>query len=113
MSNWDFVDGVPDEAPVTIGSHVRGGISTPGLDVGKFTSIARTPRNEPVIAYYDATSGALKFASFGAIRWRSHIVDMGTGLPETEGDSVGTWARQASWRSWWPSTRCESACGAC
>ena len=92
IDNWDFVDGVPAEAPGTLGSHVRGGISTPGDDVGRFTSIARTPRGEPIVAYYDATHGALKFASFGAIRWRSHVVDRGQGLPETKGDEIGTWA---------------------
>ncbi len=92
IDNWSFVDGVPEEAPATIGSHIRGGVATPGDDVGKFTSIARTPQGEPVVAYYDATNGALKFASFGAIRWRAHVVDKGQGLPETQGDSIGTWA---------------------
>ena len=91
VTNWEFVDGIPDEAPGTMGSHVRGGISTPGPDVGKYTSITRTPSNEPIIAYHDQSNGALKFASFGAIRWHSHTVDVGMGAPEGGGDDLGSW----------------------
>jgi MYXO-CTERM domain-containing protein len=94
IKNWDFVDGVPDESPEINGSHVRSGIqSDKGDDVGRYTSIASTPTNEPVMAYYDKTSGGLKFASFGVIRWRSHTVDKGDTKPTaTNGDDVGRWA---------------------
>ncbi len=92
ISNWDFVDGVPDQSPSLPGGHVRGGVSAPGDDVGQYTSISYTPAGDPVIAYYDATHAALKYASFGAIRWHSHTVDVGTGTPATNGDDVGTWA---------------------
>ena len=81
VSGWDFVDGVPDEAPDISNSHNRGGISDKGDDVGRYTSIATSSTNEPIIAYYDKTHGALKFASFGAIRWHTHTVDVGIGAP--------------------------------
>ena len=74
---------MPDEAPDLANSHVRGGISDKGDDVGRYTSIATSSTNEPIIAYYDKTHGALKFASFGAIRWHTHIVDNGIGAPPT------------------------------
>ena len=92
VSDWDFVDGVPDEAPDIANSHERGGISDKGDDVGRYTSIATSSTNEPIIAYYDKTHGALKFASFGAIRWHTHTVDVGIGTPDTGGDDVGRWA---------------------
>ena len=92
VTDWDYVDGVPDEAPTYANSHVRGGVQSKGDDVGRYTSIQSTPQGEPIIAYYDKTHGALKFASFGVIRWRSHTVDKGTGVPEGTGDDVGRWA---------------------
>src|SRR4030095_15580744 len=45
----------------------------------------------PVVSYYDATHGALKYASFGAIRWHAHVVDKGNGQPGTDGDEIGQW----------------------
>lgn len=91
VSGWDFVDGVPDEAPDVANSHNRGGISDKGDDVGRYTSIATSASNEPIVAYYDKTHGALKFASFGAIRWHTHTVDVGVGTPAAGGDDVGRW----------------------
>jgi MYXO-CTERM domain-containing protein len=93
VDNWDFVDGIPDYPPDVNGSHVRGGIMTPGDDVGRYTSIGQTLREEPVIAYYDKTHGALKYASFGVIRWHSHTVDKGVTAPDANGgDDIGRWA---------------------
>ncbi|HXU69690.1 MAG TPA: hypothetical protein VN947_10190 [Polyangia bacterium] len=91
VSGWDFVDGVPDEPPDIPNSHNRGGISDKGDDVGRYTSIATSSTSEPIIAYYDKTHGALKFASFGAIRWHSHTVDVGVGSPDSGGDDIGKW----------------------
>lgn len=91
VGNWDFVDGVPDVPPDVPNSHVRGGIMEKGDDVGRYTSIATNANAEPIIAYYDVTHGALKFASFGAIRWHTHTVDVGTGKPEGGGDVIGKW----------------------
>ncbi|HEX8951903.1 MAG TPA: hypothetical protein VF945_08660, partial [Polyangia bacterium] len=91
VSGWDYVDGVPDETPDIPNSHNRGGISDKGDDVGRYTSIATSSTNEPIIAYYDKTHGALKFASFGVIRWHPHTVDVGVGAPDSGGDDVGRW----------------------
>jgi MYXO-CTERM domain-containing protein len=93
VPSWDFVDGVPDEGPTNINnSHVRGGIEDKGDDVGRYTSLQMTASNDPVIAYYDLTHGALKFASFGVVRWHSHFVDQGAGTPASGGDDIGRWA---------------------
>ena len=87
VGNWDFVDGVPDEPPDQPSSQIRGGVSDPGDNVGEYTSIQVAASGDPVISYYDVTHKALKFASFGAIRWHNHTVDQGLG-PE---DTVGKW----------------------
>ena len=92
VTEWDFVDGVPDESPIYANSHVRGGIQTNGDDVGRYTSIQATPKGDPIIAYYDKTHGALKFASFGVLRWHSYTIDKGDGAPEGGGDDIGRWA---------------------
>jgi MYXO-CTERM domain-containing protein len=92
VQGWDYVDGVPDEAPDITNSHSRGGITDKGDDVGRYTSIATSSTNEPIIAYYDKTHGALKFAIFGAIRWHTYVVDSGTGVPDAGGDDIGKWA---------------------
>jgi hypothetical protein len=90
ITEWEFVDGVPSEAPDNPLSHVRGGITDKGDDVGKYCSIAMTSYGDPVISYYDTTHNSLKFASFGAIRWHTHTVDKATGkLPS--GDDIGRW----------------------
>jgi hypothetical protein len=91
VSGWDYVDGVPDEPPDINNSHNRGGISDKGDDVGRYTSIATSMSNEPIIAYYDLTHGALKFASFGAIRWHSHVVDTAMAGPMAGANDVGRW----------------------
>ena len=92
VTNWEFVDGIPlTSSPDNPLSQVRGGISDPGDDVGKYASIAVNNDGNPVIAYYDATNGALRFASFGAVLWHSHAVDVGVGAPPL-GDNFGRWA---------------------
>lgn len=93
VPEWDFVDGFPDEGPTNVtNSHIRGGVETKGDDVGRYTSIQVTPQNTPVIAYYDKTHGALKFASFNVIRWQAHTVDHGVGKPGAGGDDIGKYA---------------------
>lgn len=93
IDNWEFVDGVPEDVqPDNPQSKVRGGISAPGDDVGRYASIALTPAGDPVIAHYDASHGALKYASFGVVRWQGQVVDQGTGTPQTGGDDFGRYA---------------------
>lgn len=93
IGNWEFVDGVPEDVlPDNPQSRVRGGITAPGDDVGRYASIALTSTSDPVIAYYDAGHGALKYATFGVVRWQSQVVDQGTGTPQTGGDDFGRYA---------------------
>jgi MYXO-CTERM domain-containing protein len=66
---WEHVDGVPSGTPTGAPSGWRGGIATPGDDVGKYTTIAIGTDGEPRVAYYDVTNGALKFAVHGASGW--------------------------------------------
>jgi MYXO-CTERM domain-containing protein len=92
VGNWDFVDGVPSQPPDLPNSHVRSGVEDKGDDVGRYTSIAVSSTNQPIVAYYDGTHGALKFASFGAVRWHTHIVDGATtNNPLMGGDDIGRW----------------------
>ena len=90
VSNWEFVDGVPANVPPDNPlSRVRGGVSEKGDDVGRYCSIAIDRHNDPLISYYDATHGHLKFTSFGVIRWRPQVIDKGSGVPGKGGDDLG------------------------
>lgn len=92
VGDWEFVDGIPLNAPSTNPlSQVRGGISEKGDDVGRYASIAAAGPDHIMIAYYDATHGTLKLASFGSSRWTTHVVDAGNGSPVTGGDDIGRW----------------------
>ncbi len=73
---WTHVDGVPATGMVT-GDPMgwRGGISTPGDDVGRFNSIALNATNQPRVAYWDSTNDKLKFAAFDGTAWTAHTVD--------------------------------------
>jgi hypothetical protein len=74
---WFHVDGVPSGGEVTGRlSGWRGGISTPGDDVGQFNSIVVGADNNPRVAYWDATNNRLKFASCMGTSCRAHTVDM-------------------------------------
>lgn len=76
QADWVHVDGVPADGMVTGDtSGWRGGVSTPGDDVGRFNSIAVGAMNRPRVAYWDATHDKLKFASFDGTTWTSHTVD--------------------------------------
>lgn len=92
VSNWDYVDGVPDEAPTVFGSRVRGGIPSNGDDVGRYASIGINQKGEPIVAYYDATNKRLKFAYFSVIRWATYEVDgIGSAIDASK-DDMGRWA---------------------
>lgn len=71
---WDVVDGAPSEPVTNDPAGWRGGVSAPGDDVGRWTSIARRG-TEYVIAYYDLTNGALKVAIGSPGSWTTHTVD--------------------------------------
>ncbi|MBL8679098.1 MAG: hypothetical protein JNK05_08020 [Myxococcales bacterium] len=76
--DWTHVDGVP--AMGTVAGAVtgwRGGVDTPGPDVGKWNSIALDAMGRPRVSYWDATAEKLKFAAFDGTRWTTHVVDEG------------------------------------
>ncbi len=75
----DYVDGVPTGAPKYGPSGARGGIDTPGDDVGRYTDIAFGAGNV-YVSYYDVKNGDLKVAIHGAEGgWASHKVDGSNG----------------------------------
>ena len=60
---WHWVDGLPEGAPIVAGpSGPRGGVSEPGSDVGKYTSIAVDTEGGIHVAYYAVDPGALHYA---------------------------------------------------
>jgi hypothetical protein len=75
---WQPVDGVPSDPPpdptvVDVNSW-RGGQTSPGDDVGLYTSIAVDSTGNPRVAYYDVTHTALKFAAFDGAAWSIQTV---------------------------------------
>ncbi len=81
--DWEIVDGVPTE-PEVDGKvfnlkGFRGGQTSPGDDVGLWTSVALDPSSgQPAVAYYDRTNKALKFARFNGTAWEVSFVDNGS-----------------------------------
>ena len=74
---WETVDGVPTEELDPEYYDVdgfRGGVASAGDNVGLWTSIAIAPDGTPMIAYFDVTNGALKFASKSGDTWSTHTV---------------------------------------
>ncbi len=59
--SWQVIDGVDLTESADMPGGYRFGISDPGPDVGQYTSIALSS-GKPMIAYFDASNGALKFA---------------------------------------------------
>ncbi|NOY92602.1 MAG: hypothetical protein GXP55_15525 [Deltaproteobacteria bacterium] len=76
--NWQIIDGVPSEAPITgTPDGWRGGVGLPGDDVGRWTSIGEQG-GALQVSYYDKTNGALKFATGSSGpdgTWSVHVVD--------------------------------------
>jgi hypothetical protein len=76
--NWEIVDGAPSMPVVAQASGWRHGVSVPGDDVGRWTSIADSGTNI-YISYYDQTHHALKLAignpAAGGGVWHTQTVD--------------------------------------
>jgi hypothetical protein len=76
QSGIDYVDGVPSEPPTGDPAGARGGVRTPGPNVGTHTSIAADASGFGRVAYHDVDNNALKVAIEGpAGVWSSHVVD--------------------------------------
>lgn len=71
---WEIVDGAPSEPIAADPSGWRGGVSEPGDDVGRWTSIAASGDNL-FVSYYDRTHGALKLATRNGGTWSTQTVD--------------------------------------
>ena len=72
----EYVDGVPSEPPTGDPLGARGGVRSPGLNVGKHTSIVANAAGLARVAYYDVSGNALKVAVEGPRQvWSSHTID--------------------------------------
>ncbi len=87
-TQWEWVDGIPDEPPTIAGSMIRGGIAGAGVDVGMYTSIQVAPDGTPMVTYFDVDHASLQFAAKVGGVWQKHTVDIGTGNVDGTGDSV-------------------------
>ncbi len=92
---WVTVDGLPPKpsdgsCPDNDPNGWRGGDSDSGPDVGLWTSIQVDASGHPMVAYYDATNQALKFAtSTDGTTWTTHAVYANTG------SDIGRYAKLA------------------
>lgn len=83
---WQSIDGLPptrkpgpvaqggDGCPTNDPRGWRMGETDPGPDVGLWTTMQLTDKNEAMIAYYDGTSGALRFALYDG--WNATSYEM-------------------------------------
>ena len=72
--DWEIVDGAPTTPITNDPDGWRGGVSAPGDDVGRWTSLA-DQGGTFLITYYDATHRALKLAAGGPGAWTTHTID--------------------------------------
>ncbi|MEZ4340396.1 MAG: MYXO-CTERM sorting domain-containing protein [Sandaracinaceae bacterium] len=77
--DWEIVDGAPSTPITNDPNGWRGGVSAPGEDVGRWTSMANQSGTF-LITHYDVGNGALRFSAGGPGSWSSHTID-------DEGDS--------------------------
>jgi hypothetical protein len=71
---WEIVDGAPSMPVTNDPEGWRSGVSAPGDDVGRWTSMV-DGGGRTYIAYYDASHGDLKIAIGAPMAWDVHVVD--------------------------------------
>lgn len=71
---WEIVDGAPSTPIRFDPDGWRGGVTDPGPDVGRWTSMVDSG-TAIYIAYYDADDGDLEIAIGGAGAWDLHTID--------------------------------------
>lgn len=72
----DYVDGFPIDGPVVANPDgPREGRDGPGDNVGEHASVAVDATNTLHVAYYDRTSGRLKYANNSGGLWKVSVVD--------------------------------------
>jgi MYXO-CTERM domain-containing protein len=99
--NWTTVDGLPPKptdgsCPDYDPTGWRGGVTDSGDDVGLWTSIQLNAQNRPMVAYYDATNHALKFAgAFDSDTFSVYTLAgaVDGGQPEDPGEDAGRYAK--------------------
>ncbi len=74
MVQWEIVDGAPDMPITNDPDGYRGGVSAPGPDVGRWTSIAEAGGTY-YVSYYDRDNGDLKLAYGTPGTWTVIVVD--------------------------------------
>ncbi len=72
--DWEIVDGAPASPITNAIDGWRGGVSDPGDDVGRWTSLG-VSGGTYYIAYYDKTHGSLKLARGTPGSWSVSVVD--------------------------------------
>lgn len=72
--DWEIVDGAPSSPITNNPEGWRGGVSAPGDDVGRWTSLANQSGTF-LITHYDVTNSALRFSAGGPGSWASHTID--------------------------------------
>src|SRR5262249_8134805 len=73
--DWAAVDGVPKVDPTKNRKGFRGGVTDPGDDVGMYTTMALDSQDNPIVAYFDRTNGALRVARYDGTAWSTYELD--------------------------------------